>query len=337
MQRKIDVRLNLMILVLTEKRDGQFPRLAQELLSEARRAKAKLNQEIVAIVPGVAAATAEDSALLGSWGADKILNAVSPSLERYQAEIYKSIISQLIQAHNPSFVILGATTYGRELAAMISGNLGIGCANDCIRLEVEDGKIFASRPVYAGKARARLLLKGSPFIVSFRPNMCKVEEPIPNKSAEIESSPFSPPPESRLKVVETRPSKDALANLTDARIIVSGGRGLRGPENFPLLAELAKSMNAGLGASRMVVDSGWIEHQHQVGQTGKTVTPDLYIACGISGAIQHLAGMSSAKCIVAINKDPEAPIFKVADYGLAGDLFEIIPLLTQEMKKIFSS
>lgn len=324
-----------MILVLTEKRDGKFPRLAQELLSEAYRAKKSLKSTIVALLPGVKAMP-EDAAILGKWGADKILNAVHPDLERYHPEVQKKLLIEVIQSQSPTLILVGATTYGRELASMVSGKLGLACAGDCIKLEIEGNQIFAVRPVYAGKALAKILAKRTPFLVSFRPNMCKIEESISDHVSEISTHPFSPVSEKRVTLLDVKPAGDSLTNLADARIIVSGGRGLKGPENFPLLAELAKAMGGALGASRMVVDAGWIPHQHQVGQTGRTVTPDLYFACGISGAIQHLAGMSSAKCIVAINKDPEAPIFKIADYGIVGDLFEIIPLLTQEMRAIFS-
>jgi len=325
-----------MILVLTEKRDGKFPRLAQELLSEARRIKKELNEEIAALVPGSSAATADDAAVLGSWGADKILSVADSSLGKYQPESYLKMFCDALAAHPASLILLGSTAVGRELAGLVSGKLGIAYANDCIHAFVENGKPAATRPVYSGKARATVVAKSKPFMVSFRPNMCKLEEPEPGKKAEIAAVPFTAPAQTRVRVLETKRSGDALTNLADARIIVSGGRGLKGPENFPLLAELAKVMGGALGASRMVVDSGWIEHSHQVGQTGKTVSPDLYIACGISGAIQHLAGMSSAKCIVAINKDPEAPIFKIADYGIAADLFEVIPLLTEEMRGIFA-
>lgn len=324
-----------MILVLTEKRDGKFPGLAQELLSEARRAKAHLKEEVAAVFPGFKV-EADDVKILESWGADKILNVVSPVLQKYAPESHARMLADLVQAHKPSLILAGATTVGRELAALVSARLGLAYANDCTGLDVEGGKLYAIRPIYAGKARARVLAKSTPFLLTFRPNMCLLEEPLPDGKADVVETAFSFTPERRIELVEVKRAGDALTNLADARIIVSGGRGLKGPENFPLLAELARVMGGALGASRMVVDSGWIEHQHQVGQTGRTVTPDLYIACGISGAIQHLAGMSSAKCIVAINKDPEAPIFKIADYGIVGDLFEIIPLLTEAMRSVFA-
>lgn len=347
-----------MILVLTEQRDGsspsasstrslaeshasgdsdsltrsRFPRIARELLSEARRAKSALNMPIAALVPGPKVSP-DDAKMLGSWGADKVINAAHPSLEKHHPETYKSMMIQVIESQKPALILIGASTYGRELAAGVSGKLGIGYANECMKLEFEGSSVTAVRPVFAGKAVARVRFKASPAMASFRPNMCKIES-LPEKEAEVVSIDFSPP-QTRIKILEVNPSSDTTTNLADARIIVSGGRGLQDPKNFSLIRDLAKSMGAAVGASRMVVDAGWIEHAHQVGQTGRTVSPDLYIACGISGAVQHLAGMSSSKCIVAINKDPDAPIFKAADYGLAGDLFEIVPLLTQEMQKIF--
>lgn len=324
-----------MIIVLTEKREGKFPRLVQELLSEATRAKLSLKTPIAALLPG-GPASDSDAKILGSFGAERILNVVHPSLERYHPEAYRKMFIEIMRSQNPSLVLLGATTYGRELASLVSGHLGIAYAGDCIRLEFQGNDAFAWRAVYAGKAHAKVKAKKPPLMASFRPNMCKIEESLSGGIAEIQIVSFDFEDQKRIQTIAVKAAQDSLTNLSDARIIVSGGRGLQGPENFPLLAELAKAMGAALGASRMVVDSGWIEHKHQVGQTGKTVTPDLYIACGISGAIQHLAGMSSAKCIVAINKDPEAPIFKVANYGIVGDLFEIVPILTREMRTVFT-
>lgn len=324
-----------MLLVLIEKRENKFPRVVQELLSEATRAKKALGKPVAALLPG-SAASSEDARLLGSWGADVVLNVQDASLERYHPETYPKMLAEIIEKEKPSLILLAAGAYGRELASIVSGSLGIAYASDCLKLEFEGINVFAWRPVYAGKARAKIKALQLPFMASFRPNMCAIEESLPQKNAEIKPLQINLPSKRRLQVMEVKAASDSLTNLADARIIVSGGRGLGGPENFPLLAEFAKAMGAALGASRMVVDSGWIEHKHQVGQTGKTVTPDLYFACGISGAIQHLAGMSSAKCIVAINKDAEAPIFKIADYGIVGDLFEIVPILTREMKKIFA-
>jgi len=324
-----------LILVLTEKRDGKFPRVSQELLSEAFRAKALLHEPIAALVPGSEAGE-EDARILGKWGADEVINVVNSALERYHPETHRAMLSSVIQEAKPTLILLSATTYGRELASLVSGVLGIGYANDCVKIEIEGKTIFALRPVYAGKARAKVRSKSTPFMASFRPNMCKIEESIQAKTPGVNKLTVTLPSEKRIQILKLEPSQDSLANLADARIIVSGGRGLQAPENFKVVAELAKTMGAAMGASRMVVDSGWIEHKHQVGQTGRTVSPDLYIACGISGAIQHLAGMSSSKCIVAINKDPEAPIFKVADYGIVGDLFEIVPPLTAEMKTVFA-
>jgi electron transfer flavoprotein alpha subunit len=324
-----------MILVLTEKKEGKFLKLTRELLSEARRLKDHIKEEIAAFLPGPVA-THEDQEQLGEWGADKIINAASPVLEKYDSENFVKLFQDCADKHSFSVVFLGSTTYGKELSGMISTSLKAGYAADCMSLSVENGKISAIRAVYSGKIHAAVSVITTPFIVSFRPNMCKVEELIPGKRAEIVSFDFQPVSSKKIKVIEMIKSQDQLADLSDSRIIISGGRGLKTPENFRLIEDLAKVMGGAVGASRMVVDAGWIEHQHQVGQTGKTVNPDLYIACGISGAVQHLAGMSSAKCIVAINNDPEASIFKVATYGIVGDLFVILPLLTKEMQTVFS-
>jgi electron transfer flavoprotein alpha subunit len=324
-----------MILLLAEKKEGKFLRLTQELLSEARRINDSLKEEIAVLFVGFQAAQ-EDVVQLGEWGADKIINPVHPLLEKYDSENYVQLFHEIASMNSISIILLGSTVYGKELAGMISAKLKGGYAGDCVRLFYEKGKISALRPVYSGKVHAVVSAVSGPFTASFRANMCKVEGPIPGKRAEVVPFDFHPINNGKIKILEVVKSQDQLADLSEARIIISGGRGLKGPENFRLLEELAKVTGGAVGASRMVVDSGWIEHQHQVGQTGKTVSPDLYIACGISGAIQHLAGMSSAKCIVAINNDPEAPIFKIATYGIVGDLFVILPLLIKEMRQVFS-
>jgi electron transfer flavoprotein alpha subunit len=208
--------------------------------------------------------------------------------------------------------------------------VGAGLASDCVALEVKDGRIVARRPMYAGKAYATVEWAGEPQMASLRPNVFPLgpqdaSRPVAVVKGQVDVS-------ARARVTLTTTTAQGRLPLTEAQIIVSGGRGLKGPENFHLVESLAEALGAAVGASRAVVDAGWVDHQLQVGQTGRTVSPSLYVACGISGAIQHLAGMSSSKCIVAINKDPDAPIFKVADYGLLGDLFEILPRLTEAAK-----
>jgi electron transfer flavoprotein alpha subunit len=215
----------------------------------------------------------------------------------------------------------------------------VGLAQDCIEIRVIEGQqLECVRPVFAGKAYTRVRLLMVPAMATLRPNVFSLGTPDTGRTAEVEVfTPELSPDQIHASVKETQVSAGQKIELTEANIIVSGGRGMKGPENFPIIAALADALEGAMGASRAAVDAGWIDHHHQVGQTGKTVSPTLYVACGISGAIQHLAGMSSSKYIVAINKDPEAPIFNVADYGIVGDLFVVVPALTEEVKKLKSS
>ena len=234
-------------------------------------------------------------------------------------------------------MLVPATTLGKDVAARAAARLESGCLSDVIEIEVSpDGALRGKRPVYSGKAYAWLTIpRARPAFATLRPNVFPLSPPGAQRSAEVVTVPAALPSE-KLRVRTVRVDKAAAQELdvAEASIIVSGGRGLQDPSNFRIVRELASVLGAAVGASRAAVDSGWIPHAHQVGQTGKVVSPHLYIACGISGAIQHLAGMSSAKVIVAINKDPEAPIFKVADYGVVGDLFEVVPRLTEEIRKL---
>jgi electron transfer flavoprotein alpha subunit len=213
--------------------------------------------------------------------------------------------------------------------------MGVGLASDCTALEIADGRLLATRPIFAGKALAKVKLNSDPQMATVRPNVLAEPEPDAGAAAAVES--MAPRAEGvRAKVVGIAGAGEGEIDVAEAEIIVSGGRGVAGPEGFVPVRSLAKTLGAAVGASRAAVDAGWIEHSHQVGQTGKTVTPNLYIACGVSGAIQHLAGMKTSKVIVAVNKDPEAPIFKIANYGIVGDLFEVVPLLEKEFKTLLS-
>jgi electron transfer flavoprotein alpha subunit len=231
-------------------------------------------------------------------------------------------------------VLLGATPQGQDLAARVAARLGLGLASDCTAFEVAtDGRLIITRPIYGGRAIATVIEKTTPQMVTVRPNVMMPLEPDTSRTAPVEKLAVETG-DIRAKVIDLiQESGRQQVGLSEAEIIVSGGRGLKGPENFCLLEELADVLGAAVGASRAAVDAGWIDHSHQVGQTGRTVTPNLYIACGISGAAQHLAGMKTARYIVAINRDPDAPIFRVADYGIVGDLFEVVPILTAELKK----
>ncbi len=234
---------------------------------------------------------------------------------------------------NAVCLIVGNTSLGNDLAPRLAVKLNSGCITDCVNLQVESGEVIATRPIYAGKAFTKVKLSSVVKVFTIRPNVFKAEL-YENGTSNIEIKEISSP-NLKSRVVSFKKSEGKL-DVAEADIIVSGGRGMKGPENFNLIESLADSLSAAVGASRAVVDAGWRPHREQVGQTGKTVSPSLYVACGISGAIQHLAGMSTSKYIVAINKDKDAPIFSVADYGIAGDLFEILPVLTEEIKKIRS-
>jgi electron transfer flavoprotein alpha subunit len=224
---------------------------------------------------------------------------------------------------------------GKDLAPRVAAQAGAGLASDCVGLEAKGGKLVARRPMYAGKAYATVEWAGEPQMATLRANVFPLGEPDPARKAEVVKG--SVDTSSRAKVTAVSATTQGQVQLTEAQVIVSGGRGLKGPENFHLVESLAEAMGAAVGASRAVVDAGWVDHQMQVGQTGKTVSPTLYVACGISGAIQHLAGMSSSKCIVAINKDADAPIFKVANYGILGDVFEVLPKLAEAARAHFAS
>jgi electron transfer flavoprotein alpha subunit len=248
-------------------------------------------------------------------------------------------MAKAIEDEKPSVVLIPFTATGKDLAprvaAKVDAGLGCGLVSDVVSLSVKDGRLVARRPQYAGKAYATVVWEGDPQMATLRPNVFPLGAPNAARKAEVVKGQVEAA--GRAKVTAVHASAVAKVELAEAQIIVSGGRGLKGPEHFPLVTALGDAFGAAVGASRAVVDAGWVDHQLQVGQTGKTVSPTLYIAAGISGAIQHLAGMSSSKWIVAINKDPDAPIFKVANYGIVGDVFEILPKLTAAAKAYFAS
>jgi electron transfer flavoprotein alpha subunit len=323
------------ILVFIEEREGKVKKTSLEALSAARKLADQLHESVVALRVG----SGEPSANLAPYGADKIMNAQHELLNAYSTEGFCATVVQAAQKVQPRIILGSASAMGRDLLPRVAAKLGVGLAQDCIEIHLVEGqRLECVRPMYAGKAFARVRLLMSPAVATLRPNVFSLGAPDTSRSAENET--FTPElnaAQIRASVKETKVSAGQKVELTEANIIVSGGRGMKGPENFPIVEALADVLGGAMGASRAVVDAGWIDHQHQVGQTGKTVSPTLYIACGISGAIQHLAGMSSSKYIVAINKDPEAPIFNVADYGIVGDLFAVLPVLTEEVKKLKSS
>jgi electron transfer flavoprotein alpha subunit len=301
-----------------------------QAVSEARRLAAGPGWPVAAVLVGDGIAGAGPS--LGGYGAQTAYLADDPDLKLYSAEGYAAAVVKAVEQAQPTAVLFAGTAMGRDLAPRVAARLGVGALADVVELTLEGETLVARRPVYSGKANATVDTAGkNPQVISLRPNVFAADEA--GGSAEVVNL-DGLSPTIRAVVKELKDTGGGELDVAEADIIVSGGRGIKGPENFALIHELADAVGGAVGASRAVVDAGWIEHKHQVGQTGKVVSPSLYIAAGISGAIQHLAGMSSSKVIVAINKDPDAPIFKVADYGVVGDLFDVIPPMVEEIKKL---
>lgn len=321
------------IMTIVEQRDGDIRKVSYEVISEARRLADSLNQEVIAVLLG---SDIKDKApALGHYGADRVIVADDPRLQTYTTDAYVSVIGDIVKANDPAILLLGASAQGKDLAGRLSARLGVGMAQDCTAFSVEGENLVAIRPIYAGKAYAKVTFSDNrPHMATARPNVMAMNEPDESRSAEILDATYTlDDGQVKTRVTDVIRDESGKVDLTEADKIVSGGRGMKGPENFKILEELADVIGASVGASRSAVDAGWRPHTDQVGQTGKVVSPNLYIACGISGAIQHLAGMGTSKVIVAINKDPEAPIFQKADYGVVEDLFKVVPPLTEEFKK----
>ena len=321
------------IMTIAEQRDGEIRKISYEIVSEARRLADKSGQQVTALLLG--SKVKDKAATLGHYGADQVLVAEDPLLEPYTTDAYVAVIAEVVKAQQPAILILGASFQGKDLAARLSAHLGVGMAQDCTAFAIENGNLIATRPIYAGKAYARISFNNSfPQMATARPNVMALNNPDSSKAAKIaDVSVKLDAGALKTKVVEVLKDQAGKVDLTEADKIVSGGRGLKDADGFKVLEALAAVIKASVGASRSAVDAGWRSHPDQVGQTGKVVSPNLYIACGISGAIQHLAGMSTSKVIVAINKDPDAPIFQKADYGIVDDLFKIVPCLTDAVKK----
>jgi len=320
------------VLVFIEQRDGQIRAVSREALGEAARLVAS---GLPGPVVGVCAA-ASDPGLggLGEAGASEVLLATHERFARYEPVGYTQAVVAAAEQVKPAAILFAGSAMGRDLAPRVAARLDVGLATDCTVLAASGGKLVATRPIYAGKATQQVGFTRSPAMVSLRP---KVFAPHSGNGGAAHVTPLSlayDAGQTRAHIVDVKATSAGKADLTEAEIIVSGGRGLKGPENFHLVENLATALGGTVGASRAVVDAGWRPHADQVGQTGKTVSPKLYVAVAISGAIQHLAGMSSSRCIVAINKDADAPIFKVADYGIVGDAFEIVPALTEAVKQL---
>lgn len=320
--------------IVAEQRDGALRKVSLELASTARKLADQLGEEVGAILlggPGVEGMAGQ----LGKYGVDKIFMAESAAFEPYTTDAHSLAIATVVKANEPSILLLAASAQGKDLSARLVGKLATGMATDCTDVKLADGKLVAVRPLYAGKCYGEVVVSGSPQMASLRPNVFPVAENA--KAGEIvKFDPCLDSAQLQTKVLEVMKETGGSIDVAEANIIVSGGRGMKGPENYGMLEDLAGLLKGAVGASRAAVDAGWRPLKDQVGQTGKTVSPNLYIACGISGAIQHLAGMSSSKYIVAINKDPEAPIFAKADYGIVDDLFKVVPEVTKEVQKLLA-
>ena len=319
--------------VVEDDRQGRPKKVTAEVIGEARRCA----KELAAAVEAVwltDRAEADGLGQLAEWGADRIWLWEDAACAPYRAEVWTGAVAGLAAREAPRAIWGAVTSRHREFMARLAARLGAGLAADCVAFSLADGQILATRPIYAGKLLSRVRWGGSPWLATLRPNVFRTAEPEAGRAPAVER-PALPATSGVPTFVERREeAQTGLPELTEAEIVVSGGRGLKGPENFVLLEGLAQVLGAAVGASRAAVDAGWRPHRFQVGQTGRTISPKLYIGCGISGAIQHLAGMRTSKVICAVNKDPEAPIFKIADYGLVGDLFEVVPLLREEFKKL---
>ena len=322
--------------IFCEQKNGQIQTISYELLGEGKKLAKKLGVKLCAVILGEGIESKIEE--LSMRGADKVYIVDAPQLKHYQDDPYTKILVELVNEYKPEIFLCGATTIGRSLISRVAITVDAGLTADCTGLDIDETErlLLQTRPAFGGNIMATIITP------NHRPQMSTVRHKVMkeadiHKSHKTEIVRKSYPSDilkSRTSLVDIVEEIEETINLTEADIIVSGGRGVGGPENFSIIKDLAKVLDGAVGASRSVVDAGWMPYSHQVGQTGKTVCPKLYIACGISGQIQHLIGMQSSKVIVAINKDPDAPIFKVATYGIVGDLFQAVPALTKEFQKV---
>ncbi|MBI5806448.1 4Fe-4S binding protein [candidate division TA06 bacterium] len=321
--------------VFAEQKAGAVQSIAYELLGEGRKLADTLGAELSAVILGK---DIEQACRELVWrGADKVYAVSHPLLENFCDEPYAAILADLINQHKPEIVLCGASTIGRALIPRVAIKAHTGLTADCTALAIDEEKriLLQTRPAFGGNIMATIICPNHrPQMATVRHKVMKEAVPDSTRQGKVINVPYNQKmPASRTSVLKVVEEITSMVKLTEADIIVSGGRGMKGPENFKLIENLAKSLGGAVGASRAAVDSGWIPYSHQVGQTGKTVAPKLYVACGISGAIQHLVGMQSSDCIIAINKDPDAPIFKVANFGIVGDVFEVVPALTKKLQE----
>ncbi len=317
------------VFVIAEHRDGKLKKTTFELLGAASAA----GHETHALLLGEGVADLAKE--LGQYGAKAVHLVEAPELKFYTSEAYSKVIVEVLKGATPDIVLTGHTPTGRDLMPRIAARMNVGLASDCTQVAFDDGKLKLRRPVYAGKATVEVEFLGAgPQIATVRANALGAPKMDPSKTAEVIKVTPSGLSGLKTKVSEIVKGSSGRPDVTEASIVVSGGRSLKSADGFRMIEDMADVLGAAVGASRAAVDAGYRPHRDQVGQTGKVVSPTLYIACGISGAIQHLAGMRTSKTIVAINSDPEAPIFQVADYGVVGDIFQIVPLLKEEFKKV---
>jgi electron transfer flavoprotein alpha subunit len=319
--------------IVAEQRDGALRKISFELASTARKLADQTGDEVCAILlgSGIESLAAE----LGKYGVDKVFVGDNAAMEPYITEAHAAVVAKVVKENDPAILLLGASVQGKDLSARVAAKLATGLATDCTDVKVDGGKLVAIRPMYAGKCFGEVITSTTPQMASLRPNVFPAAEnakagTVVKVDAAVDAASI------KSKILEVQKDTSGKVDLTEATVIVSGGRGMKGPEGYSILEELADVLKGCVGASRAAVDAGWRPQKDQVGQTGKVVSPNLYIACGISGAIQHLAGMSSSKYIVAINKDAEAPIFTKADYGVVDDLFKVVPELTIACKKLMA-
>ncbi len=316
--------------IVEDDRQGMPKKVMSEVIGEA----ARLSGGQLEAVWLTDKATEAGLKQLGEWGASRVWLLEHAAFAPYRSEVWAGAVAELAAKESPKAIFGPVTSRQRECVARLAARLGVGLAADCVGFQMDGDKLVATRPVYAGKLVSRVTWAKGPWVATLRPNVFRPADAQPGRTASVER-PLVGPPSAMMKFVERREeASTGLPELAEAEIVFSGGRGMKGPENYVILEDMARVVGAAVGASRAAVDAGWRPHRFQIGQTGRTISPKLYMGFGVSGAIQHLAGMRTSKIIVAVNKDPEAPIFKIADYGIVADLFEVVPALTGELKKL---
>jgi electron transfer flavoprotein alpha subunit len=325
------------IWVFAELKDGTYRRVAYEMVSKARTLADERGCDVAVAVFGHDIADPQQQ--LGAYGADRVLVLDDAALEAYAPDAYASACAELMRDQHPEIVLFANSSTGSDLAPIVAEKLDTGLVTDAVAIESVDGRLVCTRQPYSGKVLQDVVFAGDavPCLVTVRPKTLELAVPDESRSACVVAQSVAGFGDVRQNVRDIVRKVSERAELAEADYVVAGGRGLKGPDGFKLLEGLADQLGASIGASRPAVDDGWIDIQYQVGQTGKTVAPRLYIACGISGSIQHMAGMSASKCIVAVNNDPDADIFRIADYGIVADLFDAVPLMTEEFARAKNS